>query len=347
MNKEEIINKKYLTDSGLAIDLMEGKLDIDNPLIKNAITQIGAYNEIYNESSLSRVIVRYNFTDNTIIGSKLLYDTIDAIYVNGEMFDIKNLVVESDNVSLPVGYTGEHVVEFDLGSAIFRESAMLGSANYTIVEVPDKNNPVARANGYEFVDLGLPSGTLWATKNIGANTPTEPGLYFPWASTTGYKNATEHKFDFNEGNTPYIDNAEIYKYQAQGDTNTGVHDDKLELDIEDDVAAFNMGGAWRMPSKAQFEELSNNTDKSWTTIDGVNGYKLTSKKNNDLFIFIPAAGYYTGSLLSTAGSYGYVWSRSLRPDNSRKAYNSEFSSGFFSPSSNYTRYCGFNIRGVL
>lgn len=346
MNKEEIINKKYLTDSGLAIDLMEGKLDIDNPLIRNAITQIGAYDEIYNQSP-PRVIVRYNFTDNTMLGQKLLYDAIDALYVDGEEFDIKNLVVESNIVSLPTGYTGEHVVEFDLGSAIFRESAMFGTANYTIVEVPDKNNPVAHANGYEFVDLGLPSGTLWATKNVGANTPTEPGLYFPWASTTGYKNAAEHKFDFSEGNTPYVDNAEIYKYQAKDDTNTGVHDDKLELDIEDDAAAFNMGGAWRMPSKDQFEELSNNTDKSWATIDGINGYKFTSKKNSELFIFIPAAGYYTGSSLDSAHSYGYAWSRSLRLDYSRKAYNSNFSSRYFSPSSNYTRYCGMNVRGVL
>lgn len=323
---------------------MEGKLDIDNPLIRNAITQIGTYNEVY---LYPRVIVRYNFTDNTMLGQKMLYDTIDAIYVDGEMFDIKNLVVESDNVSLPAGYTGEHIVEFDLGSAIFRESAMLGSANYTIVKVPEKNNPIAHANGYEFVDLGLPSGTLWATKNIGANTPTEPGLYFPWASTTGYQDATEHKFDFSEGNTPYVDNTKIYKYQAKDDTNTGVHDDKLELDIEDDAAAFNMGGAWRMPSKDQFVELDNNTDKSWTTIDGVIGYKFTSRKNSSLFIFIPAAGYYTGLSLDSMHSYGYAWSRSLRPDNSRKAYNSNFSSRYFSPSSNYTRYCGMSVRAVL
>lgn len=342
MNKEEIINKKYLTDSGLAIDLMEGKLDIDNPIIRNAVTQIGAYNEVY-----PRVIVRYNFTDNTMLGQKMLYDAIDAIYVDGEEFDIKNLVVESNKVSLPAGYTGEHVVEFDLGSAIFRESVMFGSANYTIVEVPDKNNPITHANGYEFVDLGLPSGTLWATKNIGANTPTEPGLYFPWASTTGYKNATEHKFDFSEGNTPYIDDTKIYKYQAKGDTNAGVHDNKLELGIEDDAAAFNMGGDWRIPSKAQFEELSNNTDKSWTTIDGVNGYKLTSKKNSDLFIFIPAAGYCYGSSLSNVGSGGYVWSRSLRLDDSRYAHYLNFYSGLFSPSSYSDRYYGFSVRGVL
>lgn len=342
MNKEEIINKKYLTDSGLAIDLMEDKLDIDNPIIRNAITQIGAYNEVY-----PRVIVRYNFTDNTMLGQKLLYDAIDALYVDGEGFDIKNLVVESNKVSLPAGYTGEHVVEFDLGSAIFRESAMLGSAKYTIVKVPDKNNPVARANGYEFVDLGLPSGTLWATKNIGANTPTEPGLYFPWASTTGYKNATEHKFDFSEGNTPYIDNTKIYKYQAKGDTNAGVHDNKLELGIEDDAAAFNMGGDWRMPSKAQFEELNNNTDKSWTTIDGVNGYKLTSKKNSDLFIFIPAAGYCNESSLNLVGSSGYVWSRSLRIGVSRHAHGLGFGSGSFIPPNYDYRCYGFSVRGVL
>ena len=342
MNKEELINKKYLTDSGLAIDLMEDKLDINNPIIRNAVTQIGAYDEVY-----PRVIVRYNFTDNTMLGQKMLYDAIDAIYVDGEEFDIKNLVVESNKVSLPAGYTGEHVVEFDLGSAIFRESVMFGSTNYTIVEVPDKNNPITHANGYEFVDLGLPSGTLWATKNIGANTPTEPGLYFPWASTTGYKNATEHKFDFSEGNTPYIDNAKIYKYQAKGDTNAGVHDNKLELDIEDDAAAFNMGGAWRMPSKAQFEELSNNTNKSWTAIDGVNGYKLTSKKNSDLFIFIPAAGFCNGSSLYSVDSDGLVWSRSLRLDGSRDAHYLVFGSGDFNPSYYYGRYCGFSVRGVL
>lgn len=342
MNKEELINKKYLTDSGLAIDLMEDKLDIDNPLIRNAVTQIGAYNEVY-----PRVIVRYNFTDNTMLGQKLLYDAIDALYVDGEEFDIKNLVVESNIVSLPTGYTGEHVVEFDLGSAIFRESAMLGSANYTIVEVPEKNNPITHANGYEFVDLGLPSGALWATKNIGANTPTESGLYFPWASTTGYKNATEHKFDFSEGNTPYIDNAEIYKYQAKDDTNTGVHDGKLELDIEDDAAAFNMGGAWRMPSKDQFKELSDNTDRIWTTIDGVNGYKFISRKNSGLFIFIPAAGYCGGSSLVNMGSNGFVWFRSLLPDDSRHAYDSYFNSGYFHPSSYSNRYSGFNVRAVL
>lgn len=346
MNKEEIINKKYLTDSGLAIDLMEGKLDIDNPLIRNAVTQIGAYDEIYNEVYL-RVIVSYNFTDNTMIGSKLLYDAIDALYVDGEEFDIKNLVVESNKVSLPVGYTGEHVVEFNLGSDIFRESAMLGSANYTIVEVPDKNNPITHANGYEFVDLGLPSGTLWATKNIGANSPTEPGLYFPWASTTGYKDATEHKFDFNEGNTPYIDDAGINKYQAKDDTNTGVHDDKLELDIEDDAAAFNMGGAWRIPSKDQFVELCDNTDESWTTIDGVNGYKFISKKNSDLFIFIPAAGFCDGSSLRSVGSDGFVWSRSLRPVGSRYAYDLYFHLEYYYSSYRSNRYSGFSVRGVL
>lgn len=342
MNKEELINKKYLTDSGLAIDLMEDKLDIDNPIIRNAVTQIGAYNEVY-----PRVIVRYNFTDNTMLGQKMLYNAIDAIYVDGEEFDIKNLVVESNKVSLPAGYTGEHVVEFDLGSAIFRESAMLGSTNYTVVEVPDKNNPITHANGYEFVDLGLPSGTLWATKNIGANTPTEPGLYFPWASTTGYKNATEHKFDFNEGNTPYIDNTKIYKYQAKDDTNAGVHDDKLELDIEDDAAAFNMGGDWRMPSEAQFEELIVNTDRSWTTIDGVNGYKFTSRKNINLFIFIPAAGFCDGSSLHSVGSDGFVWSRSLRPVGSRYAYDLYFHLNYFYPSYRNNRYSGFSVRGVL
>ena len=342
MNKEELINKKYLTDSGLAIDLMEDKLDIDNPIIRNAVTQIGAYNEVY-----PRVIVRYNFTDNTMLGQKMLYDAIDAIYVDGEEFDVKNLVVESNKVSLPTSYAGEHVVEFDLGSAIFRESVMLGSTNYTVVEVPDKNNPIVRANGHEFVDLGLPSGTLWATKNIGANTPTEPGLYFSWASTTGYKNATEHIFDFNKGNTPYIDNAKIYKYQSKDDTNVGVHDNKLELDIEDDAAAFNMGGTWRIPSTDQFEELSNNTDKSWVTIDGVNGYKLTSKKNSDLFIFIPAAGFCNGSSLNDAGSNGYVWSRSLRLGDSRNAHFLYFRSGSFYPLNYYNRYCGFSVRGVL
>lgn len=313
--------------------------------------------------------VKYNFNGNTLLGTGLLYEAIDAIYVDGELFDIDDLLVEGvmgsgsgsasgsgsgsgagvGTMSLPEDYTGEHVVEFDLGDRLFKQRVMMGEANFVTIDVPTKNSIDFHANGHEYVDLGLTSGTLWAKYNVGANSEEEFGLYFPWASTVGYPDANGHTFDFTTGNTPYVNGdpcngGTIEKYN-KGDY-SGTTDMKEELDIEDDAAAANLGGGWRIPTYKMIVELVKETDQEWTSINGVSGRKFMNKSDHSKFIFIPAAGYVCDSSFKYVGDYGYVWSRSLGTYYSYKA--SHLDSDYHNASRNdIGRSNGCPVRGIL
>ena len=167
---------------------------------------------------------------------------------------------------------------------------------------------VAVKSDLKSVDLGLPSGTLWATKNVGASRPEEYGDYFAWGETQpkeDYSRST-YKWCKGEGNT-------MTKYCTQSEYGyNGFTDNKVELEPEDDAATFNWGSDWQMPSFAQFEELINDsyTTTTWTTTNGVYGCKITSKSNGKS-IFLPATGCWDLSSLEDVGSGGYYWSRSL------------------------------------
>lgn len=187
--------------------------------------------------------------------------------------------------------TSDYLMAVDYASNTFTKYTKQGEQP----EIPDT---------HEFVDLGLPSGTLWATCNIGANSPEEYGDYFAWGETEGY----------NSGKKTF--NWSTYKWQGSSLTKYNAIDNKKELELEDDVAYVSWGPAWRMPSFEQFQELinSNYTVTEWTKQNDVNGIKITSKKNG-IFIFLPATGYYSESWLYYAGSYGYYWSRTLYTEN--------------------------------
>ena len=163
----------------------------------------------------------------------------------------------------------------------------------------------------EYVDLGLPSGTLWATTNIGATSPEDYGDYFAWGETTT-KSDWETYFDVD-------DDFSFKKYYNNGGL--------TELLPEDDAATANWGSEWQMPSDDQIDELYNSsyTTTEWTQVNGVNGRKITSKSNGKS-IFLPAAGFLTSTSLYDAGSFGYYWSRSLGTGHSSYAYGL----GFFS-----------------
>ncbi len=158
-------------------------------------------------------------------------------------------------------------------------------------------------NGHEYVDLGLPSGTLWATCNVGATTPEGYGDYFAWGETEPKSN-----YDWsNEGD---------YKWGVynSSDTNYGMTkynktDGKTTLDPEDDAATANWGGAWRMPTTAEQQELLSKCTWTWMTLNGVNGCRVTGSNGNS--IFLPAAGIYLESRFCDAGSAGSYWSSSL------------------------------------
>ena len=161
---------------------------------------------------------------------------------------------------------------------------------------------------HEYVDLGLPSGLLWATCNVGADTPEGYGDYFAWGETTPkdyYGWSTyQHCMGSDYTLTKYCQDPS-YGYD-------GFTDILTTLEPSDDAATANWGDGWRMPTQPEFQELLHNTTRIWTTQNGVNGRLFTAANGNS--IFLPAAGYRNESSLVDAGSGGIYWSNSLYTD---------------------------------
>ena len=162
-----------------------------------------------------------------------------------------------------------------------------------------------KENGYEYVDLGLPSKTMWATCNVGANKPEDSGLLFQFGRVDGYSYGSHNEFRTKDQNiqdtgskyTPLTTSGKVYK-------KTDI------LDLEDDAAHINMGGKWRMPTRDELEELIINTTHDVVTVNGVQGIMFTSNINTNQ-LFIPfAQGYWdrhNGSWFM-AGTHACLWS---------------------------------------
>ena len=207
-----------------------------------------------------------------------------------------------------------------------------------VVPKPEEGKP--DANGYEYVDLGLPSGTLWATMNVGADSPEDYGDYFAWGETQPKDeyNWSTYKWCNGRSNT-------LTKYCTQ--SSDGTVDNKKTLDLADDAANANWGGDWRMPTKTEQNELRNTsyTTCTWTTQNGVKGYKVISKKNGNS-IFLPAAGYRSRSSLIYAGSNGVYWSSLLNTGYSDNAFILDLDwRGVYS--NYYGRTLGLSVRPVM
>ena len=180
------------------------------------------------------------------------------------------------------------------------------------------------------VDLALPSGVLWADKNIGASTPYEDGLYFSWGNITGHTG--DDGYDFGTSNDgPYA--------STDGAALTG----NIPTNTTYDAARHNMGAPWRMPTVGEFQELNANCDSEWTDEDGVAGRRFTSRINGNS-IFFPASGDRYGTGLGSRGTRGYYWSASLY--SAADGYYLYFYSGGVSPANYYYRFHGFSVRAV-
>lgn len=194
---------------------------------------------------------------------------------------------------------------------------------------------------HEYVDLGLPSGTLWAACNIGAKLPEEYGLYFAWAETTGYNSG---KKDFSWSTYKYCNgtNTSFTKYCSIA--SSGTVDDKKVLDDEDDAAIANWGENWRMPTEAEWNELINsaNTTTEWTTKNEVYGRLITSKTNSKS-IFLPAAGCCMGTACNFAEQFGRYWVTSGCNSSARML---QLSIDHITLGSSFSRCRGLSIRPV-
>ena len=164
-------------------------------------------------------------------------------------------------------------------------------------------------NGHAWVDLGLPSGTLWATMNVGASKPEEYGDYFAWGEIKSKANYNWETYKWCKGSYH-----SMTKYCTQSNYGyNGFTDNKTELDPVDDAASVNWGKAWCIPNYEQYQELFRYSTIEWTTVNGLNGRKITSRTNGNS-ILLPAAGYRCDASLNNAGSVGYYWSRTLGSD---------------------------------
>jgi len=191
-------------------------------------------------------------------------------------------------------------------------------------------------NGHKYVDLGLPSGTLWATCNVGANSPEDYGNYYAWGETT-----TKNTYNWDTYKYCIGSNDNLTKYNTIADY--GGVDNKKILGIKDDVASINWGSNWRMPTYDELDELKTKCTWTWTTQGEKNGYRVTGP--NGKSIFLPAAGFRYVDSLYVAGSYGYYWSSSLNADTPCSAYRLYFNSGEVYMRYDY-RYYGRSVRPV-
>ena len=170
---------------------------------------------------------------------------------------------------------------------------------------------------HEWVDLGLPSGTLWATCNIGSDSPEQYGDYFSWGETEPKDIYDTSHYKFNRGSGMMTKYCTVSSFGSGGMT-----DDLTELLPEDDAATANWGNDWQMPSREQVEELLDTmfTTSKWTSLNDFYGTKITSKKSGD-WIFLPATGFVDGITIYRRDSFGSCWTRSLREESPRDAYD--------------------------
>ena len=244
------------------------------------------------------------------------YDTCDMVY------------------SSSVSYPSEGGLSVSLGI-----NKNEGPARTSLVKLTYMTNSpsIFNPNGQEYVDLGLPSGKLWAKKNIGADSETDAGLYFQWGDTEGFTqeqvtgDCKSKEFSWND-----------YKYGTESNlTKYNATDGLTTLELSDDAAHIHMGGGWRMPTKAEFLELTANTTNSWDSARS--GYTFTANGNT---LFLPACGMvYDGSFYSVS-RYGDYWSSSLNTDGSDRGWTFAFDNS--GNGEGYgARYYGYPIRGVL
>lgn len=204
------------------------------------------------------------------------------------------------------------------------------------------NKDFNNTNGFSYVDLGLPSGTLWATCNVGADKPSDFGLYFQWGDIQGY---TSEEVGLDEGQKKFAIDWSDYKWGAAPNF-TKYKRYGATLELEDDAAHVNMGGDWHIPTPEQCQELIDNTTSEWTTQDGVNGELFTSKTDPSKSIFIPATGFAWNGSVYFRGSGGFVWSSMLRSSSVCGGQGLRFGSDGAYLDIN-GRYGGFSVRGVI
>ena len=219
-----------------------------------------------------------------------------------------------------------------------------------------------KTSSYKTIDLGLPSGLLWADKNIGAETEEDAGLYFQWGDTEGYtaeQVGVDKEFANDWSDYKWGTNPNFTKYTSSDGLTT--------LEAIDDAATQIMGSDWRMPTREDFQELVSNTDIYFISTDGsevqvtsisggyfffpladtMKGVKFYNKNDHSKYIFIPASGVSLAGFVQNVGVCGYLWSSSFYTSNTQYALYLYFGASSGGGNVNFNeRFGGFGVRGV-
>lgn len=184
--------------------------------------------------------------------------------------------------------------------------------------------------GDAFVDLGLPSGRLWASKNLGATSESDYGWYASWGNTEAHELGDGYDFS--------ISSYEVSKAN-------GLYG---KLSITNDVAHAYYGGVCRLPTLADLEELINNTNHAWATKSGTNGLSMTSMINGNE-IFLPASGYWNRSDASGFGEYGNYWTSESEDEDEHTGLSKaiRIDDNVYIKTINAYAYIGLSIRAVI
>ena len=322
--------------------------------------ETGASENITQTSATLKGVVNVDISSYNSVEFGIMYDTLLAEVNNRSAQMVKGSVLMGKDFSINLADLTENTkyyycaylllngMQYEFGAV--KEFVTLASNDTPDVpenpdtpdmpENPDTpDNPSGNsANGHEYVDLGL--SVKWATCNVGANAPEEYGDYFAWGET-------EPKSEYNWSTYKWCEGSYDTQTKYCTDSYYGTVDNKTILELSDDAANASWGGSWRMPTKAEQDELRTECTWTWTwtTQNGVNGYKVTSKTNGNS-IFLPAAGCRYSSDLNYAGVDGSYWSSSLCTLGSYSAYDLHFNSayeGWYY----YDRYYGRSVRPVL
>ncbi|MBR0053525.1 MAG: Ig-like domain-containing protein [Bacteroidales bacterium] len=281
--------------------------------------------------------------------------TLTAI-ISPENASLKDCSWESSNPRIVSVTTTGEVFGVSPGVARINVKTLDGNLNaYCRVTVNPQEYYEYSAAVPEKVDLGLPSGLKWASFNLGATAPEEYGDYFAWGETQPYylsqdppvwKETKEEGYYWPSYKWCHASGEALTKYCNKSNFGyNGYTDYRMILEPADDAARVNLGENWRMPTDEEWEELLNGCTSSWTTINGVNGYRFTSNINGNS-IFLPAASIYNGIYLSSVGSLGNYWSSSLYDFYPDRAWCVSFFSSNVYRSPNYFRNFGLPIRPV-
>lgn len=199
-------------------------------------------------------------------------------------------------------------------------------------------NLIEEESPIQAVDLGL--SVKWANCNVDARSPEEAGGYYSWGETEEKSNYDHSTYKWSNGD---VANWLMTKYCTNSEN--GTIDNKTVLDLEDDVANVKLGDGWRTPTIEEFQELFNNCSWEWTSMNGVNGYKISGNGNS---IFLPAAGcrYYDEVDVRSFSELGAYWSASLHDENSSTAWGFSFDETDVYEKDIVSRYPGVTIRPV-